>query len=220
MEPKTIYIVQQGEYDDYQVLAAFTDEHEANEACQKLSIITKSPDELTVMKLALDYPMSDIEDGNTFWKVSVKNGEWQAMNETCPTPETFLGTVMKGYGMLLYEVSIIAKAREQALKDGMGRIRQHRALQGETYAEQEESEARALKEREDKEARQRKEAEWREEEDRIMRVLDNQQAYDMRELHARQHKLQIAEEDRLAEEQKKHRQDTLNKLRAEQASRG
>lgn len=152
----TIYLITSGEYSDYRVHAAYTDKAQAALAVEVLGAAY-----FQVEECPLDQSAEVLREGMRVFEVSVRNGNWSAdqgsasdffdLHQVYPL-EQFKKT-------LGFSVCVLATDQQQALKAGMERIREFRALAGVTHDEQAAEEAaarehaRTLKERYEREQR-------------------------------------------------------------------
>lgn len=135
------FAIVSGEYSDYCVHAVFSAEAAADECIALFgSGFRKEP-------MAIDPDLTQLRNGLQVWNVSVEEGRWNAEREQ-PHVAFYVHEVdeLIEFGKKVgLEVRVLADTEERALKAGMERIRQHRALAGVTYADQEQEEEAARK---------------------------------------------------------------------------
>lgn len=127
MSDKAIFLLVSGEYSDYRVHGAYTSETDAQRVARLMG------DDFSVEEVALDAHLDLVAQGCRMFRVDrLVNGEWHASFGEPWDRRDDLGKVRsyKGGPCTGYEVKVLADSREQALKAGMERIRQHIAMQG------------------------------------------------------------------------------------------
>jgi len=141
-EQKKIYVIESGMYSDYTVHAAYHLEADAESACKRLNALFRCVDKFSVLELALEPQIPAIGSGKSLWDVELLDGLWSAKKQqTIYSCHLFATVSNEGSG---HRVTVIARTKKQALKAGMERIREYRALEGVTHGSQMDEERRAL----------------------------------------------------------------------------